>query len=176
MAKGNPNSNFPNAQQPTLKPEEMGTMVTVMEELRELPKINTNDPEAIEERVTYFFEWCTEKQLRPGVELLALCLGTSRQSLWKWEQAGGKKGEIVERAKQVIAALIEQWSICGKINPATSCFLLKNHFGYKDQYDVSAVPANQLESLPTKEEVVKSIPQMSGGDNEPDFNDILEDG
>lgn len=173
MPKGNPKSNFPNAQQPTVEPEEMGMMVSAMEELRELPKINTNDPEAIEERVTYFFEWCTEKQLRPGVELLALCLGTSRQNLWKWEQTGGAKGEIVERAKQVIAALLEQWSICGKINPATSCFLFKNHFGYRDQYDVAAAPTNQLESLPTKEEIVKGIPQLNEGDNEPDIDEIL---
>ena len=176
MAKGNPKSNFPNAQQPALKPEEMGGMVATMEELRELPKINTNDPDELESRVRYFFEWCTEKQLRPGVELMALCIGTSRQNLWKWEQAGGKKGEIVGRAKQVIAALLEQWSICGKINPATSCFLLKNHFGYKDQYDVSAVPVNQMESLPTAEEIVKGIPQITAGDIEPDFTDILEDG
>ena len=91
MAKGNPNSNFPNAQQPALKPEEMGGMVAAMEELRELSKINTNDPDELESRVRYFFEWCTEKQLRPGVELMALCIGTSRQNLWKWEQAGGKK-------------------------------------------------------------------------------------
>lgn len=81
MAKGNPKSNFPNAQQPALKPEEMGGMVAAMEELRELPKINTNDPDELESRVRYFFEWCTEKQLRPGVELLALCIGTSRQNL-----------------------------------------------------------------------------------------------
>lgn len=55
MAKGNPKSNFPNAQQPALKPEEMGGMVAAMEELRELPKINTNDPDELESRVRYFF-------------------------------------------------------------------------------------------------------------------------
>lgn len=175
MTKGNPKSNFPNAQQPAVKPEEMSRMVAAMEELRKLPKVNTNDPEAIEERVTYFFEWCIEKQLRPGVELLALCLGTSRQNLWKWEQAGGKKGEIVERAKTVLAALLEQWSICGKINPGTSCFLYKNHFGYRDQFDVAAVPANQLESLPTKEEIARGIPQIIENDNEPNIDEILMD-
>lgn len=173
MPKGNPNSNFPNAQQPTVKPEEMGKMVAAMEELRELPKIDISDPKEIEKRVTYFFNWCTEKQLRPGVELLALCLGTSRQALWKWEQVGGEKGEIVRKAKQVIAALLEQWSLCGKLNPATSIFLLKNHFNYKDQLDIAAMPVNQLEALPTKEEIIKSIPQMT--DAELDMGDILEE-
>ena len=46
----------------------------------------------------------------------------------------------------------------------------------KDQYDVSAVPVNQMESLPTAEEIVKGIPQITAGDIEPDFTDILEDG
>ncbi len=67
-------------------------------------------------------------------------------------------------------------NICGKINPTTSRFLLKNHFGYKDQYDVSAVPVNQMDSLPTAEEIVKGIPHITAGDIEPDFTDILEDG
>lgn len=175
MAKGNPNSNFPNAQQPTLKPGEMGDIVAAMEELRELPEINTNAPDELEKRVKFFFEWCIEKQLRPGVELLALSIGVSRQTLWNWEQTGGRKGEIVGRAKQVIASLLEQWSICGKINPATSCFLLKNHFGYRDQYEVAAVPVNPLNSLPTKEEIVKGIPQMMSNEKEPDIEDILGD-
>lgn len=55
MAKGNPNSNFPNAQQPALKPEEMGGMVAAMEELRELPKINTNDPDEFRKPCALFF-------------------------------------------------------------------------------------------------------------------------
>ena len=176
MAKGNPNSNFPNAQQPAIKPEEMGSMVFAMEELRELPEINTNDQDELEKRITFFFEWCIEKQLRPGIELLALCVGTTRQTLWNWQQAGGRKGEIVGRAKQVIASLLEQWSLCGKLNPATSCFMLKNHFGYKDEYDITAIPAATVQAeLPTREEIIKRIPQIPESEKEPDITDILED-
>lgn len=69
MAKGNPKSNFPNAQQPALKPEEMGGMVAAMEELRELPKINTNDPDELESRVRYFLNGAQKNSYAQGLSL-----------------------------------------------------------------------------------------------------------
>jgi hypothetical protein len=156
MAKA---ANLPAAQQPDITPEQMCEMVGSIEKLRELPKCNWNDPDELEARVKYFFEFCIERQLRPGVELLALCIGVSRISLWKWQQAGGAKGEIIDRAKAVIAALLEQWSLQGKLNPTTSIFLLKNHFGYRDEQTLEVTPVNKLEALPTAEQVVKMIPQ-----------------
>lgn len=172
MSKGNPNSNFPNAQKPAVKPAEMSGTVAAIEELRELPKVNSNDPEELENRIQHFFAWCVEKQLRPGVELLALALGTTRQSLWNWEHEGGARGEIIGRAKQVLAALLEQWSLCGKLNPVTSCFLFKNHWNYKDQFSITTAQPN---NIPTKEEIIKSIPQIAKGEIVPDTDIIIDE-
>lgn len=71
----NRKSNFPNAQQIEAKPGEIGVMVQRMEELRELSKPCTE--EEVEHRIKWFFEWCSENDVRPGVELLALALGTT---------------------------------------------------------------------------------------------------
>jgi hypothetical protein len=37
-------------------------------------------------------------------------------------------------AKSFIASFLEQASLTGKLNPATSCFLFKNWLNYKDNY------------------------------------------
>lgn len=56
-------------------------------------------------------------------------------------------------AKQVLAALLEQWGETGKINPAALCFMMKNHFGYQDNVQIQIEPRNALEATKTPEEI-----------------------
>lgn len=133
----NRNSNWPAAQQPDVEPGEMAVMVKKMDELRCMSRPVTDSE--VEERVKWFFQWCVDNDVRPGVELLALSLGTTRQTLWNWQQEGGRKGDIITQAKQMLAALVECWGQSGKLNPATFCFLMKNHFSYRDSVEVEAV-------------------------------------
>lgn len=147
----NRKSNFPNAQQIDAEPGEIGTMVQRMEELRELNRPDTN--EEIEQRIKWFFEWCSTNDVRPGVELLALALGTTRQNLWLWQQRGDRRGQLITMAKQVLAALLEQWGETGKINPAALCFLMKNHFNYQDNVQLQIEPSKVLEATRTPEEI-----------------------
>ena len=136
----NSKSNFPNAQQPAVKPGETGKLVGNIEQLRAMPAVRETD--AVRERVKWFFEWCSERDIRPGVELLALSLGCTRQTLLNWQHEGSDRGHIIDAAKQVIAALTEQWGLTGKLNPAAFCFILKNHFNYVDNVTIDT-PQNQ---------------------------------
>lgn len=147
----NRKSNFPNAQQIDATPGEIGAMVQHMEELRGLNRPDTD--EAIEQRIKWFFEWCSTNDVRPGVELLALALGTTRQNLWLWQQRGDRRGQLITMAKQVLAALLEQWGETGKINPAALCFMMKNHFGYQDNVQIQIEPRKVLEAAKTPEEI-----------------------
>ena len=173
MAKGNHVSNFANAQQPALEPGQMGKMISALEELRQLPKINYDNPDELQERITKYFEWTIEKDMRPGIEMLALAIGVDRTTLWRWSQGGGTKAKIIGQARQLIATLLEQWALTGKINPTTHCFLAKNHFGYADEFTLVAEQRNKLDSLPTKEEVIKRIGTHAPGEIEPNVEDIL---
>jgi hypothetical protein len=66
--------------------------------------------------------------------------------------------------------------VSGKINPATLCFLMKNHHGYSDTYQIEPVQSNKLDSLPTKEEIVRKLPgPVNDEDNDPDLLGLLED-
>ena len=153
----NNKSNFPNAQDVKAKPGEISAIVEKMTHLRGLKRPQTD--EEVEERVKYFFQWCIDNDVRPGVELMALALGTTRQTLWNWQREGGRKGDIITLAKQVLAALIENWGQTGKINPAALCFLMKNNFGYSDNVQLEVSQSNN-EPKQTIEEITARYATM----------------
>lgn len=149
----NHNSNYPNAQQIKAEPGEISVIVEKISYLRGLERPQT-DLE-VEERVKYFFQWCVDNDVRPGVELMALALGTTRQTLWNWQKDGGRKGEIITLAKQVLAALIENWGQTGRINPAALCFIMKNNFGYADNVQVEVMQQDNKQTQTIEEIVAK---------------------
>lgn len=142
----NRRSNFPNAQQPDVEPGETGELVSSIEELRALPAVR--EYSEVAERVKWFFQWCADHDLRPGVELLALSLGCSRQTLLNWQHEGSDRGHVIDTAKQVIAALTEQWGLTNCLNVAAFCFLMKNNYGYSDSVTIDTVQ-NQS-NIPTR--------------------------
>lgn len=144
-------SNYPNAQEVKAEPGEISAIVEKMSYLRGLQRPQTDDE--VEERVRYFFQWCVDNDVRPGVELLALSLGTTRQTLWNWQKEGGRKGEIITLAKQMLAALIENWGQTGKINPAALCFIMKNNFGYSDNVQVELSQQDNKAHVQSIEEI-----------------------
>lgn len=160
----NSKSNYPNAQPVKAEPGEISAMVGKITQLRALSRPQTDDE--VEERVKYFFQWCIDNDVRPGVELLALSLSTTRQTLWNWQQAGGRKGDIITLAKQVLAALIENWGQTGKINPAALCFIMKNNFGYADNV--------QLEVSQPKDRLPMRTPEEIAADYGMRFGNTLE--
>lgn len=148
---------YPAQQQPDVKPAEMALLVADIESLRQQTIPQT--AEELEQRIKWFFGWCVEHRRRPTVELMALACGTSRQNLWKWQQSGGSRGEVISRAKQLLAALMETWMIEGKVNPIPAIFLLKNHFGYSDTYQFHAEPKERVYEGLSPEEIARRIEQ-----------------
>lgn len=154
----NTKSNFPTAQQPDVSKEELSILIKRLNDQRKLTKVAT--PEEVEQRVTEYFDACIQNSIRPGVEGMALALGVTRQTLLNWQSEGNQKGEIITRAKQMLAALLESWSMSGKINPVTSIFLLKNHFGYADKSEIEFAPREKLQQELTPAEIAKRIARM----------------
>lgn len=149
--------NWPTQQQPDIEPDKLALMVSNMAELQRMTPIQTE--EELAERLEFFFAWCSQKQLRPTVSLMCLCLGHPRQTLWSWQQRGGKRGELITRAKGVLEALTEQWMSVGKINPISGIFLLKSQFGYKDTVTLEVSANNAITAQMTPEQVLERIEQ-----------------
>lgn len=129
----NKNSNYPTNAKPDADPAEIGELVGIMDGLRRLPPVSKGEPEAVRERLNYYFQYCADYGVKPSVESMTLALGKSRQSLWEWENdPKSKSGELIRRAKDLINAMLTTWTMSGKINPVYSIWLQKNNYGYSD--------------------------------------------
>lgn len=153
----NSNSNYPSNQLKDLSGTEfVGNTVRSLVELSKLgiPKSDTE----LEERITEYFEHCIKNNSRPGIESLCLSLSTTRQNFWNWcNGCGGKSQEWQHQcvlARQVIVAFLESAGLSGKLNPATSIFLLKNWANYTDSNNLAIEQTDikqelRAEELPT---------------------------
>ena len=167
----NTKSNWPQVQAPSVSNKEMSAMVKNMAELRKLPPIDTRDPDVINERLDQFFEYCEKSGLRPTVTLLAAAMGVRRETIWRWEQEENARGEAIARAKGLLEAITEEWLASGKISPPSGIF--KNHFGWRDNIEITAAKANRSEDrLPSTEEIVKRLPQVTIDENAEDNTKI----
>ena len=119
--------------------------------LSALPKISMQDAPAVAQRVDEYFQICQEDDMKPSVAGLCLALDTDRTYLWEIRTGKTKNNEvanIIKRATKTLELQLINYFQNGKINPVAGIFLLKNHFGYKDQQEtVVKVQADE----PTKD-------------------------
>lgn len=115
-------------------------------EAAKLPKLDLSDPDALWDRILWYFDHCASNDMRPTVNGLSSAIGTSRKSLWRWQQGIDRPQnfEVINRAYNMLEELWEMYMLHGKVNPANAIFLGKNHFGYKDVQDVVVTPNNPL--------------------------------
>jgi len=139
-------------------PGEVSQMLSSIDTICKLPKVSTD--EELRERINWYFEYCVNNDVRPGVEQLALACGCDRRTLWDWQvgnsRNGSRRGEIIREAKQRLASFHETLMLYGKINPITAIFIAKNHYGYIDRTELSVVPSsNPLGDQMTADEIRK---------------------
>ena len=107
--------------------------------------------EELKQRISDYFQFCAERAMRPGIETLSLALSVSRQTFWNWSQGVYSRDEewqqACQKAKQVILSFLECASLQGKLNPATSIFLLKNWGNYADTVTLETGEAQTQKSL-----------------------------
>lgn len=116
--------------------------------LAALPKVCMQDADAVDTRVTEYFQICAEDDMKPSVAGLALALDIDRRYLWELRE--GKKGNVVavsdtlKKAMRVLDLQMVDYMQNGRINPVSGIFLMKNNFGYQDKQEVVVTPKNPL--------------------------------
>ncbi len=141
-----------------LKPGDNTKFLSHALELASMPKVDLNSNEQVDERIAWYFRKCAENDMKPTVAGMALALGTTRSSLFEWE-TGQKRGsnfdraDSIKKAKEILAALWEDYMLNGKINPVTGIFIGKNHFGYRDQTDIVVAPSSPLGDAQDREQI-----------------------
>lgn len=150
----NKNSNYPTTAQPKATPAEIGQMVGIMDNMRKLSAVSKREPEKVQERLDYYFQYCTDNGVKPSVEGMCLCLGVSRQSVWEWEQdAQSRSGQLVARAKELINSLLTSWTMDGKVNPVYSIWLQKNNYGYTDNRTIEIKPQTEPHNVNIEQQI-----------------------
>lgn len=98
------------------------------------------------ERLNEFFARLAETGEIPTVEKMCLALGTTRTTVWEWQQGnmGTVRANIVKKAKEILAALDAELVSKGKIPQVTYIFRAKNFFGMVDKQEYVLTPNNPL--------------------------------
>lgn len=99
------------------------------------------DDQKFRDRVKLFLDYCANSGLRPGIELLCLTLGISRQTLNQWKHGNvscspQRKADI-QNVQQLIFSFIEQSGTSGKLNPVSFIWLTRNWMHYTDSQQLS---------------------------------------
>lgn len=151
------------------EPGEMGTMMANMLALYQLPPIDSDDPRQVEQRITDYFNFCAERDMKPSVASMAMSLGVDRRTMWNWQVGNTHKTkevrDIIKRAYNMLNAMIEEYMQNGKINPIAGIFFLKNHFGYDDKTEVVVTPKTPLGDPESRDEIEKKYLESVDDDN-----------
>lgn len=124
----------------------------------DLPPIDLDSDEQVQERIKWYFEHCADNDMKPTVTGMANALGIAVITLHDW-CIGRRRGktdnrtEIVQRAYAVLGELWEDYMLNGKVNPVSGIFIGKNHFGYADKTEVTLTPNNPLGDIEDPEEI-----------------------
>ncbi|MBR1702148.1 MAG: hypothetical protein IJ716_09375 [Lachnospiraceae bacterium] len=152
-------NNFPTSELSEVPAVQIKEMVTCLLDLRNKGKPKDNIE--LQQRIDDYFAFCRERGWRPGVEGLACALSVSRQTVFYWlrgENCDAERAAIMQNAKQSIDAFLEQMALAGKLNPATSIFLMKNWMNYRDSVSIEQglpLEHNGRSPLP-----VSALPQL----------------
>ena len=148
---------WPTMQEPDVEPSELSEMLEFHRKIMEMPSVDLKDPDAIRERIDRYLGLCQDYSRRPFVEGLASALKTNRMTLWKMAQEQTARGQVVRDAKALILSLLETWTIEGRLNPASSCFLYKNLGSYVDTVTIEARQESDVKATLSPDEISKQI-------------------
>lgn len=156
------------------------TMTANKDEIKEILKNSlywykreiVKSDEECAERLNEYFARLAETGEIPTVEKMCLALGTTRTTVWEWEQ--GNKGQgrsnMIKKAKEILASLDAELVARGKIPQITYIFRAKNFFGMKDQQEYVLTPNNPLgqegDSATMAKKYKEALPESEG-----DFSD-----
>ncbi len=149
-------------QTPHCEPGEISKMLGQAMVISHWPAIDTNDAEQVAARIDQYHQFCFDNDIKPDMPGMALALGVSRTTIWKWENGvESDKPQAVrntlKKGREINEYLMSQMMQNGKINPVTGIFLLKNNHGYKDQQDVVITPNNPYEQKSEEELATKYL-------------------
>lgn len=103
--------------------------------------------EQVAERLNEFFAHCTETGELPTMEKLFLAVGTDNSTGQQWLHGQGcspERAGMMQKSRQVMAALDAEFVSTGKIPQVTYIFRSKNYYGMSNKQETIITVANPL--------------------------------
>ena len=131
-----------------------------------LPTIDLNDTQQVNDRLNEFFQIHADADMKPTVSGMGMALGLDRRRLWeiKTGNFGTQKSlselptstkDSIKKAYEYMEILWENYMQNGKINPVSGIFLGKNNFGYQDKQEMVLTPNTHNDSDYSAEDIKK---------------------
>lgn len=120
--------------------EELGVYQAHELALSAMANIDRRSANQVRSRTIEYLRMCGEHGMRPTVTGYALALGTSRAGLLNMMRSKTTPpdvSEALETGLTMIEDSMLQMMMDSKTSPVAYIFLLKNHFGYSDQTDIT---------------------------------------
>ena len=151
-----------------------------------LPAIDLNDPQQVNDRLNEFFQIHAEADMKPTVAGMGMALGLDRRRLWeiKTGNFGTQRSlenlptltkDSIKKAYEYMEILWENYMQNGKINPVSGIFLGKNNFGYQDKQEHVITPTINSDTDYNAEDIRKRYLTDSTTINSADFDDSESD-
>lgn len=121
-------------------------------ELMNMPSIDLNDVEQVNQRIKDYFVLYANYDMKPTVAGLGMALGLDRRRLWEIKTDSYRHdkpnlppqvADSIKKAYYLMENLWESYMNSGKINPVSGIFLGKNNFGYQDKTEYVVTPNTQ---------------------------------
>jgi len=144
-------------------PSELSIKMAKLKVIYDWDKIDLDSDDAVEERISDYFNYSIAEGLKPNIEGLAMALGIDRRTLWTWEtgqthaKMDSTRMDMIKKAKDYIAFLMSDMVMDNKINPITWIFYAKNYFGMKDTQDIQFTATNVLQPTMSLEEIADKV-------------------
>lgn len=154
---------------PHCAPGEMSAMISQAMELSSFGDVDTNDPVQVSNRISEYFRYCIQHDIRPSAEGMALSLNTTRTTLWRWREGSESNKpdgvrNAIKKGYSLLNYLLAQLMQDGHINPVSGIFLLKNNYQYSDKSEIVVTPNTpyQQGEIQDVNSVVQSLPDPGG--------------
>jgi hypothetical protein len=108
--------------------------------LSDLPAVELSDPEAIRDRVDWYYQLCATDGVRPNVPGLALAFGLTRTGLMNALADRRMTRDCAQEIGRGIAMMDDILSgmvLDGRIMPVAAIYLMNNWLGYKNASEVT---------------------------------------
>lgn len=155
------------------QPKRLATKADIAQYVRESFQYFKRTPPksdaACARRLMEYFQQCMDEGQMPTVEDMSIALGVTIATVHNWENdsLGHFRGEIIRRAKGIIAGIDAKLVQQGQMPVVSYIFRAKNFYGMRDQTDIVVAPASPLGEEISEDELRKRIPVDIVGDLEP---------